>query len=231
MTTLLFLGLAGDTAYRAANTGTLGALDYGLAGVHAIERGTGYDPNATDLATIHKQNEEWGNAHPYLGLGADLVGYSAGFGKLGLGAKLAERAGGSSPEVRGLGAGAGAYGASAVSNEAATQGQIGVGDLLKQAAISGTVGGVTGLIPGGKGAMADMPSPTKALEAKTAAAFTPLETTHYDPNAGWKPVRSRSKMVWSRSKPRAMRLMPRSTRFPSRLPTSKNLASRLPRMI
>ena len=27
------LGLAGDTAYRAANTGTLGALDYGLAGL------------------------------------------------------------------------------------------------------------------------------------------------------------------------------------------------------
>ena len=175
------LGLAGDTAYRAANTGTLGALDYGLAGVHAIERGTGYDPNATDLATIHKQNEEWGNAHPYLGLGADLVGYSAGFGKLGLGAKLAERAGGSLL-ARGLGAGVEQAGASAVSNEAATQGQIGVGDLLKQAAISGTVGGVTGLIPGGKGAMADMPSPTKALEADTANAFKPLETTHYDPN-------------------------------------------------
>ena len=76
-------GLAGDTAYRAADTGTLGALDYGLAGLHAVERGTGYDPNATDLATIHQQNDEWQQNHPYLALGADVAGYTLGAGKLG----------------------------------------------------------------------------------------------------------------------------------------------------
>ena len=42
------LGQAGNFAYRAANTGTLHALDYGLAGVHTL---TGGD----DLATISSQ--------------------------------------------------------------------------------------------------------------------------------------------------------------------------------
>ena len=73
---------AGNTAYRAADTGTLGALDWGLAGVHKLERATGYDPNATDIDQIHKQNDEWQSAHPLLALGGDAIGYSAGLGKL-----------------------------------------------------------------------------------------------------------------------------------------------------
>ena len=174
-------GLAGDTAYRAADTGTLGALDYGLAGTHWLERATGYDPNATDLATIHRQNEEWGQAHPYLGLAADVVGYGLGAGKLGIGAKIASRIG-EGALARVAGSAIENAGASAISEEANTAGQANVGDLLKHAALAGTVGGITGAIPGQKGAMADVVSPTKDLGTATENAFRPLEATHYDPS-------------------------------------------------
>ena len=124
------------------NTGTLGALDYGLAGLHAIERGTaGADPNATDLTQIQKENQEWGQAHPYLGLAADVAGYGLGAGKLGLGGKLATKLGGS-VLARMAGAGLENAGASVVSDELGSQGQASVGDLLKSAALSGTVGGI-----------------------------------------------------------------------------------------
>ena len=69
---------AGNTAYRAADTGTLGALDWGLAGIHKLERATGYDPNATDIDQIHAQNADWQSAHPLLALGGDALGYIAG---------------------------------------------------------------------------------------------------------------------------------------------------------
>ena len=174
------LGLAGDTAYRAANTGTLGALDYGLAGLHAIERGTGYDPNATDLTQIQKENQEWGQAHPYLGLAADVAGYGLGAGKLGLGGKLATKLGGS-VLARMAGAGAENVGSTLISDELGSQGQASAGDLLKSAILSGTVGGITGAIPGGKGKLADLPSPTTDLKNATEQAFKPLEQTHYNP--------------------------------------------------
>ena len=173
------LGLAGDTAYRAANTGTLGALDYGLAGLHAIERGTGYDPNATDLTQIQKENQEWGQAHPYLGLAADVAGYGMGAGKFGLGGKIATKLGGGLLARMG-GSAIENAGASAISDELGSQGQASVGDLLKSAALSGTVGGITGAIPGGKGKLADLPSPTTDLKNATEQAFKPLEQTHYD---------------------------------------------------
>ena len=172
-------GLAGDTAYRAANTGTLGALDYGLAGLHAIERGTGYDPNATDLTTIQRQGDEWGSNHPYLALGADLAGYGVGMGKLGLGARLAEGLGGRLA-ARIAGGAAENIGTGLVADELHSQGQASTGDLLKSALISGTIGGVTGGLPGSRGAMADAVSPKATLDAAKQAAFKPLENTHYD---------------------------------------------------
>ena len=174
-------GLLGDTAYRAADTGTLGALDYGLAGLHAVERGTGYDPNATDLATIHKQNEEWQQNHPYIALGADVAGYTLGAGKLGIGARIAENLGG---RLAARVAGSAAENAitSGISEEANTGGQADVGDLLKHAAISAGVGAVGGAIPGQKGKLADAVSPTKDLGTATETAFRPLEATHYDPS-------------------------------------------------
>ena len=175
-------GQVGDTAYRAANTGTLGALDYGLAGVHAIERGTGIDPNATDLATIHKQGDEWGANHPLLALGADVAGYGVGLGKVGLGARLATRLG-EGIGARVLGGAAENAGASLVGDELHSEGQASAGDLLKSALISGTVGGVTGALPGSRGSMADTPSPKATLDATKQAAFKPLQTTHYDPNS------------------------------------------------
>jgi hypothetical protein len=173
-------GLIGDTAYRAANTGTLGALDYGLAGLHAIERGTGYDPNATDLATIHKQNEEWQQNHPYLALGADVAGYGVGFGKLGLGARIAGRIG-EGIGARVVGSALENAGASAVSEELNTAGQANVGDLIKHAAIAGTVGAATGAVPV-KGALKGAESPTKDLGTAAENAFRPLEQTHYNPS-------------------------------------------------
>ena len=170
---------------RAMSTGTLGATDYLGAGVNAISRATGLDPNAPDLATIQRQNEEFGQAHPYIALGSDLAGYTLGAGKLGVGARVAERLGGGAL-ARATGYGLENAGASAVSDITGSQGQDltsaqGVGDLLKRAAFSGSVGAVTGAIPG-TGALSKAGSPTKALEADTAAAFKPLETTHYDPS-------------------------------------------------
>ena len=177
-------GLAGDTAYRAANTGTLGALDYGLAGLHAVERGTGYDPNATDLTQIQKENQEWGQAHPYLGLAADVAGYGMGAGKFGLGGKIATKLGGGLLARMG-GSAIENAGASAVSDITGSQGQDltsqeGVGNLIKSSLLSGAVGGITGGIPGGKGKLADLPSPTTDLKNATEQMFKPLEQTHYD---------------------------------------------------
>ena len=143
------LGVAGDTAYRAANTGTLGALDYGLAGLHAIERGTGYDPNATDLATIHKQGDEWGANHPLLALGADVAGYGVG-SSVGLGARLATRLG-EGIGARVLGGAAENAGVGMIGDEMHSGWQTGVPDLLKTGVISGTVGAITWSSPGSRG--------------------------------------------------------------------------------
>ena len=176
-------GLAGDFAYRAANTGLLGGVDYANAAGHWLAGDGGYWDS---LSKIQKENEEWGQAHPYLGLAADVAGYGLGVGKLGLGARLAERAGGSLL-ARAAGAGIENAGVSAVSDITGSQGQdltsaSGVGDLLKHAAIAGTVGAASGAIPGQKGAMADVVSPTKDLGTATETAFRPLEATHYDPS-------------------------------------------------
>ena len=132
---------AGNTAYRAANTGTLGALDWGLAGIHKLERATGYDPNATDIDQIRKQNDDWQSAHPLLALGGDVVGYGAGLGKLGIAARLAKGA-------EGLGVGSGLARIAGGAGEAAgvtAAGDIGHGeapgsDVLTSAALGGALG-------------------------------------------------------------------------------------------
>jgi hypothetical protein len=170
-------GYAGNIAYRAANTGTLGALDYANAGIHAAG-GEGY---GDALTKIQKSNQDWEEAHPYAALGADLVGYGAGLGKVGIGAKIAGRIG-EGALARMAGAGIENAGASAVSTLTGSQGQATVGDYLKNAAIAGSVGAATGAIPGAKGDLAGTPSPTAKLGADTKAAFTPLETTHYNPH-------------------------------------------------
>ncbi len=172
---------SGYALQRAMSTGTLGATDYLGAGINAISRATGIDPNAPDLAMIHRQNEEFGQAHPYIAFGADLAGYGLGAGKLGIGERVAGRIGeGALARV----AGSAAENAltSGISEEANTAGQANVGDLLKHAAIAGGVGAVGGAIPGQKGALADAVSPTKDLGAATESAFRPLEATHYDPS-------------------------------------------------
>lgn len=172
----------GDIAYRAANTGSLGLLDYGLAGLHKVERGTGYDPNATDLTTIQKQNDEWAANHPYAALAADVAGYGLGAGKFGAGAKIATKLGGSLL-ARAAGAGAENVGATLISDELKSQGAVNQdpGSLLKDLAISGTVGTVTGAIPGGKGKLADIPSPTANLKTAANAAFAPLKNAEFHP--------------------------------------------------
>ena len=174
-------GQAGDFAYRAGNTGTLGLLDYGLAGIHKIERGTGYDPNATDLDTIQRQGNEWGANHPYLALGADVAGYGLGAGKLGLGAKAAKLIG-KGVVARMAGAGAESAGATLVSDELKSQGEINKdpGALLKDLLISGTVGTATGGIPV-KGALKGEASQTPALQDATKQAFAPLKNAEFHP--------------------------------------------------
>jgi hypothetical protein len=160
--------LAGDTAYRAANTGSFGALDYGLAGVHALERSSGYDPNATDLATIRKQNDEWQANHPYLAMGADVAGYAVGPGKLKLGAKLAELGGG---RLLARAGGSAAEGAAASGLGALGHGED-LSEAGKEALVGGTIGAVTGALPskpapvaGGK-TTADLGTDADALYAQ-----------------------------------------------------------------
>ena len=169
---------AGDIAYRAANTGTLGALDYANAGVHAIE-GEGY---GDALTKIQKQNDEWAANHPYAALGADVAGYGLGAGKFGAGAKIATKLGGSLL-ARAAGAGAENVGATLVSDELKSQGAVNQdpGSLLKDLAISGAVGTVSGAIPGGKGKLADIPSPTTDLRTAANAAFAPLKNVEFHP--------------------------------------------------
>jgi hypothetical protein len=140
---------AGNTAYRAADTGTLGALDWGLAGIHKLERATGYDPNATDIDQIHAQNADWQSAHPLLALGGDVVGYGAGLGKLGIAARLAKGA-------EGLGASAGAARALGGAGEAAgltAAGDVGHGETPGMDVLyAGGAGGALGAALGGKAA-------------------------------------------------------------------------------
>lgn len=175
------LGVAGDTAYRAANTGTLGLLDYANAGIHALG-GEGYSDS---LAKIHQQNDEWQAAHPYLSLGADVVGYGAGLGKIGIGARVAERLGGKfaariaggATENVGTGLVADELNSGFTAHEKPYE--MGAGALL-----NGIIGGVAGGLPGSRGKMADAGkiSPAAGLGTDTANAFRPLETTHYDPS-------------------------------------------------
>ena len=169
---------AGDIAYRAANTGSLGLLDYANAGVHAAE-GESY---GDALTKIQQQNDEWGANHPYAALAADVAGYGLGAGKFGVGGKIATKLGGSLL-ARAAGAGAENIGSTLVSDELKSQGAVNQdpGSLLKDLAISGTVGSLTGAIPGGKGKLADIPSPTADLKTATAAAFAPLKNAEFHP--------------------------------------------------
>ena len=101
---------------------------------------------------------------------------------MGLGARLARRLG-EGIGARVLGGAAENAGASLVGDELHSEGQASAGDLLKSALISGTVGAVTGGLPGSRGSMADTPSPKATLDATKQEAFKPLTTTHYDPNS------------------------------------------------
>ena len=169
---------AGDIAYRAANTGSLGALDYANAAGHWAT-GDGFSDS---LAKIHKENDEWQANHPYAAVGADVAGYGLGLGKVGIGAKIGARLG-EGLLARMGGAALEGAGTGVIADEAHSAGQASVGDLLKTAAISGTVGGITGAIPGEKGALAGGESPKPILDAVKDSAYKPLESTHYDPSA------------------------------------------------
>ena len=184
---------AGNTAYRAADTGTLGALDWGLAGIHKLERATGYDPNATDIDQIHAQNADWQSAHPLLALGGDVVGYGAGLGKLGIAAKLAKGA-------EGLGASAGAARALGGAGEAAgltAAGDVGHGETPGMDVLyAGGAGGALGAALGGKTAapvgqsIADLQGASKsafgAMDA-TPAAVADVKSVVKDPISDLKP--------------------------------------------
>ena len=131
-----------------------------------------------------------------LGAGsAELAGYALGPGKFEAGARLAERLGGGivSRMVGSAAENAGASVAGTVGH-----GDFNVGDNLRAAVIGGTVGGLTGALPGGRGAFAPVEkdttgifgsgvgaktanSPTPGLQADTKAAFDPLTTVKIDP--------------------------------------------------
>ena len=173
-------GLVGDTAYRAANTGTLGLLDYGLAGLHKAERATGWDPNATDIDQIRQENADWQSNHPLLALGADVAGYGAGFGKFGLAAKAAEGAaslGAGKALAAGLG---GATEGAAAGGLSSTFAGDSPGDALKNAALGAAGGGALGGLVGARtskfgAAPADVPA--SVLQANKDALYKGLENT------------------------------------------------------
>ena len=169
----------GEWLRTAIHSGTLGADDYLQAGVNKLGVGD-TDKGLTQLQTdAANQRSDIG---PYGALSADLVGYGVGVGKLGLGARLAEGLGGRLA-ARAVGAGAENAGATLVGDELNTQGAINSdpGSLLKDLAISGTVGSLTGAIPGGKGRLADVPNPTPALKTASDAAFAPLKNAEFHP--------------------------------------------------
>lgn len=145
-------GQIGNFAYHAANTGLFHGLDYGLAGLHAIERGAGIDPNATDLDQIRAENADYSTKHPIASGIADVAGYApllipgvgeavgigkvgAGLADLGMNARLAKGVGGAveGGAISGLGA--------------ATSGD-NWSDSGKAALIGGAIGGPLGAIAG-----------------------------------------------------------------------------------
>ena len=171
--------MAGDMLYRAANTGSLGALDYANAAGHWAT-GDGFSDS---LAKIHKENDEWQANHPVRcrRRGSRRLwprrGQARALGpgsREDLGGRLAARVVGSGLESAGAGV---------IADEAHSAGQASLADLFKTAVISGAVGGITGAIPGEKGALAGGESPKPILDAVKDSAYKPLETTHYDPSA------------------------------------------------
>ena len=181
-------GIIGNTAYRALNTGTLHAPDYLLAGLHSIERGTGYDPNATDLSQIRAENQDFAQKHPLLATGADVAGYAApmlipGYGEVSLAANAAKGA-----EALGAGArlaqgvGSGVEGATLSGLGTATSGGS-AEDSLKAAATGGALSGVLGGVAAARAPIAGAPvaKSLNDLKAGEAAYYAHLDTLPVNP--------------------------------------------------
>ena len=173
-------GIVGNALYRAVNSGTLHGLDYLTAGAHAVERGTGIDPNATDLSQIRSQNDEFASKHPIWAMGADIApwlvpGYGEALG-VGKAAELASSLGAGARTARVLG---GAAENAALSGASTLTGGGSVGDALKAATVGGVMGGATGALPAGR-TVPTTPT-TGDLLAQAQSKFTPLENTKFYP--------------------------------------------------
>ena len=153
-----FVGKMADSA-----TGGLGATALDALGV-------GQGPGGQ---TVAKQVESAGqDIGPLASGAADIAGYAIGPGKLAVGEKLASLAGGKLLARMGGSAAEGAL--------ASSVGTLGHGGSLedagKAATVGGLIGGVTGALPGGRGARPVTP-PTSELKTNMQNAFQPLEDT------------------------------------------------------
>ena len=145
-------------------------------GAQALDKlGWAQGPNGQ---TVAKQVENAGtDIGPVASMAADTLGYAVGPGKFAMGEKLGAALGGKLLARMG--------GSAAENAGAAVLGNVGhgdtdMGDNLKAALLSGTVGAVTGAIPG-RGARAGDASPTAALDAASSAAYAPLKNIPIHP--------------------------------------------------
>jgi hypothetical protein len=153
-----FVGKMADSA-----TGGLGATALDALGI-------GQGPGGQ---TVAKQVESAGqDIGPLASGAADIAGYAIGPGKLAVGEKLASLAGGKLLARMGGSAAEGAL--------ASGVGTLGHGGSLQDAGtaatVGGLIGGVTGALPGGRGARPVTP-PTSELKTNMQNAFQPLENT------------------------------------------------------
>ena len=147
------------------------AATFGLGAKAQDALGIAQGPNGQTVAQqVGAAGQDIG---PVASAGADLLGYAAGPGMVGVGDRLAGLMGGRLLARMG---GSAAEGAGASALGTAGHGDMSVGDLLKAAALGGTVGAVTGALPGGGGDRPVTPS-TAALKTIKEDAFAPLEKT------------------------------------------------------
>lgn len=156
----------------ALSSGTLGLSDWLGAGIGAIERGTGYNPNAPTHAQIVAQNEQYSSEHPLASTAAGIIGLAptmlfapeAGLAELattGAG-KLGVTLG---PKVAGAIGSAGTATGVDVASHLINKGELpSAGDL----ALDTTVGGGLGYLIGGRG-RAVVPAVKRAADEFRAA--------------------------------------------------------------
>ena len=190
--TLPWFSATGDSKINAwLNSATdaisFGADDYLTGKVNSLlgnsEAGKIVSPLSAGMDTdaLRKRTAELKGDLGPLGAGsAELAGYALGPGKFELGGKIAAKLGSG---IISRMAGAGVENAGASVAGTLGHGDTDVGDNLRALAIGGTVGALTGALPGAKGDLAPSAtnSPTAGLQAATKQAFTPLESVKIDP--------------------------------------------------